>query len=513
MRDDESPNGPHHPRLGAVPTEPGLTELRVWAPNAATVTAAGSRLEPEGDGMFAARLELTAGSDYGVELDGGPPLPDPCSRRQPNGLRGLSRVLDPARFSWTAPPLAPTLRELVVYELHVGTFTAEGTLAAAQTRLHDLAGLGITAVELMPVATFVGARGWGYDGVLTYAPHEAYGGPEGLARFVDAAHREGLAVILDVVYNHVGAGGDLLARYGPYFTDRHETLWGSAIDFDRRGVREWAIQNAEMWVRDYRVDGLRLDATHAIFDDGEPHVMRELADRVHAVRPGALVIAEMAVGDRRPIRDWGHDAQWADEFHHALHVLLTGERDGYYSDYGRVSDLARAYEEVPPERLVFCASNHDQIGNRAFGDRLPPATRRVAAACLLFAPQVPLVFQGDEHGETAPFMFFTDHDDPALAEATREGRRREFARFESFRGAELPDPQAPETFRGSRIHPESGDEELRAFYCAMIALRRTLPLAIDTRVDERRRILRARRGTVELTVDFSRLTAELATDG
>jgi maltooligosyltrehalose trehalohydrolase len=483
----------------------------VWAPNAGTVVAAGLRLDPEEDGMFAARIELEPGADYGFELDDGPTLPDPCSRRQAHGLRGLSRVLDPSRFSWTAEPVSPPLRDLVVYELHVGTFTPEGTLHAARARLPDLAGLGITAVELMPVATFVGNRGWGYDGVLVYAPHEAYGGPEALARFVDAAHVEGLAVILDVVYNHVGAGGDLLARYGPYFTDRHETLWGSAIDFEQRGVREWAIQNAEMWVRDYRVDGLRLDATHAVFDEGEPHVMRELADRVHAEYPGALVMAEMAVGDRRPIEDWGHDAQWADDFHHALHVLLTGERDGYYGSYGKVADLARAYEEEPAERLVFCASNHDQVGNRAFGDRLPPETRRVAAACLLFAPQVPLLFQGEEHGETAPFLFFTDHDDAAIAEATREGRRREFARFEAFAGAELPDPQALETFCASRIHPESGDAELRAFYCSLLALRRTFPPEIETRVDETRRVLRARRGTVELVVDFARLTAELST--
>jgi maltooligosyltrehalose trehalohydrolase len=494
-----------------VPLEPGLAELRVWAPNARAVSVAGGRLEREPDGMFAGRLELAPGADYGFELDGGAPLADPCSRWQPLGLRGLSRILDPSRFSWTARPVSPHLRDLVVYELHVGTFTLDGTLDAARDRLHDLAGLGITAVELMPVATFVGNRGWGYDGVLTYAPHVAYGGPEALARFVDAAHVEGLAVILDVVYNHVGAGGELLAAYGPYFTDRHDTQWGSAIDFEQRGVREWAIQNAEMWVRDYRVDGLRLDATHAIFDESEPHVMRELADRVHAARSGALVIAEMAVGDRRPIDDWGHDAQWADEFHHALHVLLTSERDGYYSSYGKVVDLARAYEEEPAERLVFCASNHDQVGNRAFGDRLPPGTRRVAAACLLFAPQVPLLFQGEEHGETAPFLFFTDHDDPAIAEATREGRRREFARFEAFAGAELPDPQAVETFRASRIHPESGDAELRAFYRRLLALRRTLPPEIETRVDETRRILWARRGTVELTVDFARLTAELST--
>ncbi len=500
-------------RLGATPLGENLTEFRVWAPNAAVVEVAGSALEPEEDGFFAGRLEVAAGWNYGFALDGGAPLADPCSRWQPGGLRGPSRVLDSSAFEWAAEPVVVPLEELVLYELHVGTFTGAGTLDAAGSRLPELAALGVTAVELMPVATFAGSRGWGYDGVLAYAAHPAYGGPHALARFVDAAHRSGLAVILDVVYNHVGPGAELLAAFGPYFTDRFETVWGDALDFSRRGVREWAIQNAEQWVRDFRVDGLRLDATHAVFDESDPHILRELADRVHAAHPGALVIAEAAIGDRRPIEEWGHDAQWDDSFHHALHALLTGERDGYYEPYGRVGDLARAYEARPAGRLVICASNHDQVGNRAYGDRLPAPTRRLAAACVLFAPHVPLLFQGEEHGEQAPFLFFTDHDDPAIAAATRAGRREEFARFESFAGVEIPDPQARETFEASRIHPGSGDEELRSFYESLLALRRRLPRTVETHVDEVGRTLRVRRGDVELVADFELLTADLRQAG
>jgi maltooligosyltrehalose trehalohydrolase len=494
-----------------VPAEPGLVELRVWAPDAKAVTSGGLALEREDDGCWSARVELAPGDDYGFELDGGRTLADPCSRWQPDGLRGLSRVLDTSAFQWTAEPPRVTLDTLVVYELHVGTFTPGGTFDSAIPRLPELAELGVTAIELMPVATFPGERGWGYDGVFTSAPHRAYGGPHGLGQLVDAAHAAGLGVILDVVYNHIGPGSELVGAFGPYFTRRHRTFWGEALDYAQRGVREWAIENAELWVGEYRVDGLRLDAVHAVFDDTTPHVLAELATRVRAANPHALVISEMEIGNRAPIEEWGHDAQWADEFHHALHVLLTGEHEGYYRPYGKVADLARAFEDPAGDRLVVCAQDHDQIGNRALGDRLPPETQRIAAACCLFAPHVPLLFMGEEHGENAPFRFFTDHDDPAIAEATRAGRRKEFKRFKAFAGEDVPDPQALETFERSRLDPAVGDRELRAFYAELIALRGALPREVETDVDERRRVLRVRRGGVELVADFDRLTAELRT--
>jgi maltooligosyltrehalose trehalohydrolase len=391
----------------------------------------------------------------------------------------------------------------VLYELHVGTFSAEGTFDGVIPRLPELRELGVTAIELMPIATFPGNRGWGYDGLYTWAPHAAYGGPEGLARLVEAAHGEGLGVVLDVVYNHVGPGNEALRAFGPYFTDRHETFWGDAIDFAQPAVREWAIQNAETWVRDYGIDGLRLDATHAVFDDSPKHVLAELAERVHP----ALVTSEMETGDLRPIEEWGHDAQWADELHHELHVLLTGERDGYYADYGSLEGLAAQIERKPSERLVVCSQNHDQVGNRAFGDRPRPEELRLRAAVTLFAPQTPLLFQGEEYGEQRPFLFFTDHIDPAIAEATREGRRREFAEFAAFSGEEVPDPQAPETFERSKLDPSGGDAELRGFYRELLALRRELPREVSTSVEGS--VLRVRRGDVELVADFDALTAEI----
>jgi len=490
--------------LGAVPVEAGRTAFCVWAPNAASVEVAGVALDRDGE-CFAGVAPVGAGDDYWYVLDGRQ-LPDPCSRWQPGGLRGPSRVLDTSAFDWSAEPVAVAREELVIYELHIGTFTDEGTFDAAARHLAELAEVGVTAVEVMPVATFPGEKGWGYDGVLTSAPHRAYGGPHGLARFVDAAHGAGLAVILDVVYNHVGPGSDLLSAFGPYFTDRYDTFWGDAIDYARRGVREWAIQNAELWVRDYRIDGLRLDATHAIFDDSTPHVMRELADRVRAVHPHALVISEMEIGDRRPLEEWRHDAQWGDDLHHALHVLLTGEKEGYYEPYGTVADLARTYED--DVRLVVCDQNHDQVGNRAVGDRPQRETQRIAAACMLFAPQIPLLFMGEEYGATTPFQFFTDHDDPEIARATREGRRREFEKFSAF-GGEVPDPQDAQTFERSKLRRDERDDSLRAFYRDLIALRRTLPREVDVDADEARRILRVRRGDRELVADFDNLTVEV----
>jgi maltooligosyltrehalose trehalohydrolase len=436
--------------LGAVPKDAGQVEFRVWAPRAGHASVrlgdGDHPLQRRDDGTWDACCPAQPGADYRFLLDNHEPLPDPCSRFQPEGVRGPSRVID-TRFE-IAPGPALELETLVIYELHVGTFTDEGTFAAAVSHLEELRELGITAVELMPVATFPGSRNWGYDGVYTYAPHPVYGGPEGLARFVDAAHRAGLGVILDVVYNHIGPGSEAIGAFGPYFTDRYHTVWGDAIDYSQQGVREWAIQNAGLWVSDYKVDGLRLDAVHAIFDESEPHVLAELAERVRAVDPTALVISETEIGDDRPIADWRHDAQWDDRIHHSLHAFLTAERDGYYADFGRREQIAEAF--CSARNRVVCDQNHDQVGNRALGDRLPPELLQIASSVVLLSPGVPLLFMGEEYGEPNPFQFFTDHIDPAIAEATREGRRNEFEAFSGFSG-EVPDPQAEETFLRSKL--------------------------------------------------------------
>jgi maltooligosyltrehalose trehalohydrolase len=496
--------------LGAVPREEGVVDFEVWAPQASSVAVrvngADHALGRDGE-SWRGSAEARNGDDYVFVVDG-EARPDPCSCRQPEGVHGPSRVLDPARFGWNAATWAGVdLGELVLYELHVGTFSDAGTFDGAIPHLKELAELGVTAVEVMPIATFPGERGWGYDGLYTFAPHESYGGPEGFARFVDAAHREGLGVVLDVVYNHVGPGNEALSAFGPYFTDRRETFWGPALDYSARGVREWAIQNAELWVRDYHVDGLRLDAVHAVFDESSTHVLAELAQRVHAINPRALVTSEIETGDLRATDQWGHDAQWADELHHELHALLTGEREGYYAEYGSVDGLAEQLRRTAPERLIVCSQNHDQVGNRALGDRPASEELRLRAATVLFAPQTPLLFMGEEYGERRPFQFFTDHIDPAIAQATREGRRQEFARFAAFSGEDVPDPQAEETFERSKLDRSNADEELRAFYRELLALRRELPRPVE--VQTQGNILRARRGPVELRVDFEAKTAEL----
>ncbi|MDX6512162.1 MAG: maltooligosyltrehalose trehalohydrolase, partial [Gaiellaceae bacterium] len=318
----------------------------------------------------------------------------------------------------------------------------------------------------------------------------------------------GLGVFLDVVYNHIGPGSEAVGAFGPYFTDRHETFWGAAIDYSQRGVREWAIQNAEQWIRDYRLDGLRLDATHAVYDDSSEHVLAELARRVKALNPRALITSEIEPEDFRPLDEWGHDAQWADRSHHELHVLLTGEREGYYRRFGSVHELANdlAGRGRQPEKLIVCAQNHDQVGNRAAGDRLPPDALRVAAACTLFSPCTPLLFMGEEYAEPNPFQFFTDHIDPFIADATREGRRREFEAFSSFSGEEVPDPQAEETFLRSKLSRQE-DAEHRALYERLLRLRHELPRELETHVEGNR--LTMRRGRAELVADFDAKTVDL----
>ena len=528
--------------LGARPLPSEATEVRVWAPAAGHVAVraggADHDMEPAGFGVWETVVEgLRPGGDYALVLDGADPLPDPATRWQPDGMRGPSRVLDTAAFAWTdAGFAAPAMRDAVLYELHVGTFTAEGTFDAVIPHLPALAELGVNAIELMPVADGPGMRGWGYDGVYPSAAHRAYGGPHGLARLVDAAHAEGLAVILDVVYNHVGASGNrALAAFGPYFTDRYATFWGEAINYDDAGadgVREWVVQSAVGWVSDFHLDGLRLDAIHAIFDTSARHVLQELAERVDAVAPGALVIAESGLNDPKvvqPVADngFGCDAAWADDFHHALRVLLTGDDEHYYSDFGDVWQLAKAFHRphvhdgtfsehrgrvfgapaghVAPERFVVFSANHDQVGNRAAGDRLPAECRPLAALCALLAPFAPMLFMGDEYGEDAPFQFFSDHIDEEIAVATQEGRRREFAGFAGFAADDVPDPQAPATFERSRL-TRVEMPGMRDLHRRLLALRAQLGHAEteSTALDERARWLRIRRAGHELACNFAR---------
>jgi maltooligosyltrehalose trehalohydrolase len=531
--------------LGARPLGDGLTSFRVWAPRADSIALAlvdsEVELQDAGDGIYEVVAPAHAGDDYFFVLEG-ERLPDPASRWQPQGLRGPSRVLAPPEPA--EHPASPGLDELVIYELHVGTFTPEGTFEAACEHLGELAELGITAIEIMPVAEFPGRRGWGYDGVYISAAQSSYGGPAGLARLVEAAHQERLSVILDVVYNHVGASGaKALEAFGPYFTSKYETPWGKAMNYDDADcdpVREWVLQSATGWVRDFGIDGLRLDAIHAIFDSSAEHIVEAIARRVHEVHPRALVIAESGLNDPRVMRPrerggYECDAEWADDFHHALRTLVTDERDGYYAEFGRVGQLAKAYHrphvhdgnyssfrrrrfgapanDVPPERFVVFSQNHDQVGNRAYGDRMPPPARPLAAFCTLLAPFVPLLFMGEEYGERAPFQFFSDHIDEEIAQATREGRREEFAAFTQF-GEQIPDPQAPETFEASKLTRER-DPALARLYEDLLQVRRELPPGdVDTiEFDEDSRWLSVKRGPFELVCNFARDSARLRCEG
>jgi maltooligosyltrehalose trehalohydrolase len=497
-------------------------------------------LSPAGYGVYETIAPAAPGVDYAYLVDG-VELPDPCSRHQPAGLRGPSRILDPEAVRG-ATHMPPDRADLVLYELHVGTFTPEGTFEAAIPYLRTLAELGVGAIELMPVAEFPGRRGWGYDGVYLSAAHSAYGGPQGLASLVREAHEQGIAVILDVVYNHLGtSGAKAMHAFGPYFTDKYETPWGRAINFDDADcdpVREWVLQSAEMWIRDFGLDALRLDAIHAIFDSSPEHMVAAIARRVHAVNPRALVIAESGLGDPKVMRPrhrggYGCDAAWADDFHHALRTLLTGDRDGYYAEFGTVAQLAKAFhrphvhdgqyssfrrrrfgapaDDVPPEGFVVFAQNHDQVGNRAYGDRLPARARPLAAFCTLLAPFIPLLFMGEEYGEPAPFQFFSDHIDEKIAVATREGRRREFAAFAQF-GEEIPDPQAVQTFENSKL-TRRRDPELERLYKELVFVRRALPSgeADAIEFDEDERWLRVTRAAFELVCNFASEPTTLAT--
>jgi maltooligosyltrehalose trehalohydrolase len=529
--------------------------LPVWAPLADRVEAVlvDRRLPMRqvGGGWWLADESVADGTDYRFSLDGDTPLPDPRSPWQPEGVHGPSRTIDPASFEWSddgwqPPPLAAA----VVYELHVGSFTRTGTFEAAIERLDELVELGVTHVALLPVAEFPGNRGWGYDGVDLFAPHHAYGGPVGLVRLVDACHARGLAVLLDVVYNHLGPAGNYLSRYGPYFTDRYSTPWGEAVNFDGPGsdeVRRFVVDNALTWLRDYRFDGLRIDAVHAIVDTSALHVLEQMAQEVDrleaAVGRHKVLIAESDLNDPRIVRPpeiggYGIDAQWSDDFHHALHSLLTGERDGYYADFGSLADLAetlrhafrysgqyaefrgrrhgRAADGVPGWRFLGYLQNHDQVGNRAVGERsaalMPVGRLKVGAAVVLLGPFVPMLFQGEEWAASTPFQYFTDHPDAELGRAVSEGRRSEFAAF-GWEPESVPDPQASSTFERSRLRwQERADgrhAEMLEWHRRLIALRRSTPDLLDGSLervevdyDEAAQWLSFRRGSIIVALNL-----------
>jgi len=515
------------PALGATPAGE-LTTFRVWAPVATSVDVAlygpnGTRfvaMQPDAaePGLYAASAsDAPAGTLYRYRLNGGDSFPDPCSRSQPEGVHGPSAIVDAAAFRWSDHGWSGlTAKGLTIYELHTGAFTAAGTFDAAIERLGYLHDLGIAAIELQPVADFPGRWNWGYDGVALYAPSRAYGGPAGLRRLVDAAHAHGLGVLLDVVYNHLGPDGNYLRLYSPdYFTDRYQTPWGDAINYDgehSRAVREYVLQNAEHWLREYHIDGLRLDATHAIYDQSEQHLLAALSVRCRAAA-GARQVVLIAENDANDVRlvtplangGYGLDAVWADDFHHAVHTALTGEHEGYYEDYDGDTDLiARAVQQgflyqgqpsrhlgrrrgthvttEPAEAFVFCLQNHDQVGNRARGERLQqlvtPDLFRVATALLLVAPETPLLFMGQEFAYSTPFLFFTDFD-AELGRLVTEGRRAEFRGFSAFRDEALreriPDPQEAATFLRSQLDWTERERNagMVRLYRDLLRLRRT----------------------------------------
>ena len=512
------------PRFGALPVSGGV-RFRVWAPAARELRlvlhggpACGERvMAGDGVGLF----ELTVpgvrpGQRYSYRLDGSDQRPDPASRFQPDGVHGPSEVIDPAAFEWTDEGwMGLDVAQLVIYELHTGTFTRRGTFAAVRERLGALRDLGVTAIELMPVAAFAGSRNWGYDGVALFAPSQVYGRPDDLRALVDAAHATGLGVILDVVYNHLGPEGAYISEFERrYFVDRHRTPWGAAVNLDGPGcdmVREFITDSAVHWVREYHLDGLRFDATHALVDDTQRHFMRELAAALRRESPRRLVLhAEddrnlAAIVTDTGERDWNFDGVWADDFHHVIRRMLAGDSHGYFSDYlGTMDELARTIRQgwlftgeysrhagrargtdpstVPLRACVICLQNHDQIGNRAFGDRLhhtiEPAAWRAATAVLLTAPMTPLIFMGQEWAASTPFQYFTDLE-PSLGRLVTYGRRHEFRDFPEFAGANaasaIPDPQSAATFERScldwseRARPECAG--VLALYAALLRLR------------------------------------------
>lgn len=529
-------------KTGAFDLGDDLWEIRVWAPKPKNVQLEVKHgltydMAMDGDGYWSVVIEADADADYRLILDGANKRPDPASRRQPEGVHGWSRFYAQDAFRWDEDYWKNhALEDYILYEIHVGTFTPEGGFEAAIGRLDDLVGLGVTAVQIMPVSPFPGDRNWGYDGVYPYAVQESYGGPDGLKSFVQACHRRGLAVVLDVVYNHLGPEANHLGDFGPYFTDKHATPWGAAINFDDAycdHVRRFFIDTVTQWFEEFHIDALRLDAVYAIFDNGPVHVLRafrEEADRVEKITGRRhYLIAECDTNDSKLVRPveaggYGLDAQWADDFHHSIHALVTGERMGYYADFGTVADVAKAFDQalvydgvyspfrhktvgaVPkhemPWNFVVCIQNHDQVGNREMGERLSELVsfemQKLVAGLMFVSPYIPLVFMGEEYGGENPFQYFVSHSDPDLVDAVRKGRANEFKSF-GWTG-EVPDPQSKSTFMRSKLdwpRRKSGRHRVMlAYYGHLIAMRKRKvfsPFAhVDTYVNEAEKILTIR---------------------
>ena len=514
--------------------------FRLWAPSAARVELVLEGFDqpvpmtPAGDGTFAAEVDGPShGRRYWYRVDGRGPFPDPASRWQPDGAHGESALDDPRSYGWRAGPVAIDRSDLVIYELHTGTFTPEGTFDAARERLPYLRDLGVTAIELMPVAEFAGARNWGYDGVALFAPSSVYGGPAGLRRLIDEAHAVGLAVILDVVYNHLGPDGAYLREISPeFFAKDRSSPWGDAVNVGEPIVRAWITANAIHWARDYKIDGFRLDATHALPEEHTPAFLRDLVRDVRAACGRDVIfiaedhrnLAAMLHGADRG--GWGLDGVWADDFHHHVRVITAGDAHGYYETYkDDAADLAETIRRgwldgtdtagLRPEQFIICIQNHDQVGNRAAGDRLHHTTGldvwRAASALLLLAPQTPLIFMGQEWAAASPFQYFTDHHEE-LGRLVREGRRNEFRDFPSFHGGpvDVPDPQSEETYARSRL---DWSEHTRQPHAGVLNLYRTL---LKLRRSERLlqpQVVAMDRSTVALVGEHSALVVRLRGHG
>ncbi len=543
-----------------------MRTLKVWAPRANNVQVKIAErfypLQPEERGWWKGDVaEAQPGMQYFFVLDGGRPVPDPRSGFQPQGVDGPSEIVDHSAFRWTddlwqARPLASA----IIYELHVGTFTKAGTFLSLIERLDYLVALGITHIELMPVNEFSGAWGWGYDGVDLYSPHHEYGRPDDLKALVDACHAKGLAVLLDVVYNHFGPAGNYVNESGPYFTHAYQTPWGSAVNLDRRGsheVRRFFVDNALMWLRDYHFDGLRLDAVHAFYDKSAVHFLEELAAEVDVLASqlgrNLALIAESDLNDPRLVTSrerggLGMDAQWSDDFHHALHAVLAGERNGYYEDFGSLDQLAKALKEVfvyngiysvhrdrmhgrpvvglSGHRFLGYSQTHDQVGNRAQGDRLchlvSPGRAKMAAALVLTSPFIPMLFQGEEYAASSPFQYFTQHD-ADLGRQVSEGRGNEFRAF-GWKPEEIPDPQDQETFLRSKLRWNEIEREPHAemldWYKRLIALRRSTAdltdgrlTKVEVRFDSRAKWLVMKRGRVQVVCNLANNKQEIPVCG